>query len=844
MIDFSKLRQTNQTPSSFDPFEIFRRLPKAPGINDLWSSQADALRDWYERRDEQDIVIKLNTGGGKTLVGLLMARSTALETGGPVLYLCPTRQLQQQILNQAHQYGIDAVPYSRGGGIPLHQDFLSGRAVMVATYEALFNGRTKFGLRGNPRIPTDLAAIVLDDAHTSFAKMRDIFSLSIERDTHSDVYDTITTVFRPSILKEGRQGTLDDIISGKDNSILEIPYPEWQARSNEVTKLLADHVAGDNTAGFAWPLVRDSIGQCHALMSTAALTITPLYPDLSLFPSFADSDRRIYMSATVADDSSIVRTFNADPVSVSDPISPTSVAGVGERMLLVPDLTSIDSAETYSFAKSLAAEVAKKAGCLILTTSQVRAQEWSPTARVVSGDEVAEAVSSLVERTDNGPFAFPNRYDGLDLPGDSCRLLILDGIPGGTTTYELFRSAVLQGSTSISAAVAERVEQGIGRGTRGAGDHCVVLMLGRDLAAWVSKRANLDLLTPATQAQLHVGMTVSRNLASSEELADTVGQCLARSPDWITFHAEEIAEAAHARAVSKAAIDLAHVERQYFALLSKGLASKAASKLEKYVYEHQELEPRHKGWLLELAARALLEIDPARSIRLQKDAFALNHNLHRPHSSPDYTRPSTPSKQAETIVDRTLDYAIHKGPIVDLERIGALLSATATSNQFEQALKELGEVLGFSSERPEKDTGLGPDVLWILPHASGAKAWVLEAKSRKNADAELNKDDQGQLLQACEWFEERYPDLPFRRVVVHPNHFATGSVTVGTTEALTLAKLDEMIGSLRLLLQEVTRDLSDKAEAVRRCESRLIDLRLTPEVIEQHFLRPFQIRGK
>jgi len=90
MVDFNKLRKKSTKPKSIIPSEIFRRLPKPSGINDLYASQEEILQSWYERRKESDIVLKLHTGGGKTLVGLLIAQSTLNETGGPVLYLTPT----------------------------------------------------------------------------------------------------------------------------------------------------------------------------------------------------------------------------------------------------------------------------------------------------------------------------------------------------------------------------------------------------------------------------------------------------------------------------------------------------------------------------------------------------------------------------------------------------------------------------------------------------------------------------------------------------------------------------------------------------------------------------------
>ncbi len=73
MVDFNNLRSLRARPTPIEPTEILLRLPKPPGLDDLWGSQAQALKEWFKRREERDLVIRLNTGGGKTLLGLLIA---------------------------------------------------------------------------------------------------------------------------------------------------------------------------------------------------------------------------------------------------------------------------------------------------------------------------------------------------------------------------------------------------------------------------------------------------------------------------------------------------------------------------------------------------------------------------------------------------------------------------------------------------------------------------------------------------------------------------------------------------------------------------------------------------
>ncbi len=81
--DFSKIPAHNQQTKPIDPIEIFQASALTDGsINDLWLAQGDALREWNDRRNDKDIAVVLNTGAGKTLVGLLITQSLVQETQG------------------------------------------------------------------------------------------------------------------------------------------------------------------------------------------------------------------------------------------------------------------------------------------------------------------------------------------------------------------------------------------------------------------------------------------------------------------------------------------------------------------------------------------------------------------------------------------------------------------------------------------------------------------------------------------------------------------------------------------------------------------------------------------
>jgi replicative superfamily II helicase len=91
-MNFSGFDGIPPTRQSDNPSKLFDEAPKPAGINDLYKSQAQALDSWYEN-NKRDTVVKLHTGGGKTLVGLLIAKSLLISTRKPVLYLVQINNL-------------------------------------------------------------------------------------------------------------------------------------------------------------------------------------------------------------------------------------------------------------------------------------------------------------------------------------------------------------------------------------------------------------------------------------------------------------------------------------------------------------------------------------------------------------------------------------------------------------------------------------------------------------------------------------------------------------------------------------------------------------------------------
>ncbi|TEA59321.1 DEAD/DEAH box helicase family protein, partial [Pseudomonas sp. CH235] len=143
MVDFnSKLNNTAQA-SPIDPLELYETLDRASDKGPLRESQEEVLAEWHaNHRSQRDTIVKLHTGQGKTLIGLLMLQSLINEKKGPALYICPDNLLISQTKEQARLFGIKVCDES--DEIP--DDFSSGEKIFVTSVQKLFNGLTKFSL--------------------------------------------------------------------------------------------------------------------------------------------------------------------------------------------------------------------------------------------------------------------------------------------------------------------------------------------------------------------------------------------------------------------------------------------------------------------------------------------------------------------------------------------------------------------------------------------------------------------------------------------------------------------------------------------------------------------------
>lgn len=84
MLNFDKIGVGNVVNTSYSPREIFQALPKKDNANFQYPRdvQSEVWTKWQGSRDSTNTIIKMNTGGGKTVVGLIILKSCLNEKKG------------------------------------------------------------------------------------------------------------------------------------------------------------------------------------------------------------------------------------------------------------------------------------------------------------------------------------------------------------------------------------------------------------------------------------------------------------------------------------------------------------------------------------------------------------------------------------------------------------------------------------------------------------------------------------------------------------------------------------------------------------------------------------------
>ncbi len=751
------------TSAGSDPEALFRDLRgRSPEIKHLWSHQADLLREYHKNNLKiKDVAIELPTGAGKTLVGLLVAEFRRQNYKERVAYVCPTRQLARQVGAQALKYGIKAhvfVGKQRDYPPKEFSEYQESKALAITTYSSIFNS--------NPRI-RDAQALILDDAHASENYIASMWSVEITWKHNATLYQSLVELIRDSLppsfyLEIAKK---DAVARHRTDQIEMLPGKYFRKYLGAIRDLLDANLESETSPWYAWGLIKDHLKACCLYISFDSLLIRPLIPPTLTHTPFSQANQRVYMSATLGAGGELERITGINNIKrVPIPIG-WEKRGSGRRLILLPQVAMTDE-EAMDVVLDAVKEFDRS---LILSPSQFEASIFMEklgdiSVTILNASDIEDSIDPFTESTTSALVL--SRYDGLDLPDDACRLLVMGGLPSGTNLQERFYWTRVAAFSLLRDRVLTRLTQGVGRCTRSDNDYAVVLIWGRSLVDFILKHENRCILNPELQAELEFGIDNSKD-KKSDDFKILWQAFIEQGEDW-----EEAEEAiVHLRDKKNRQDDL--TSQQMYSVVSDEVTYlyslwkedlEAALEYARKVVDALRGDDTkgYRGWWYYLVADAAMGL------------YDLNRNDDLLETIKDYLKRASAccvaiswfarlARSEVSVADSSCDDEVTaiaietiRDKLTELGAVGNRFECAVSQaitdikaikhKQFHQGLKTLGEMLGFRSELPNTDGA--PDCIWSI---NSYLYIVHEAKSEHTPSDPIGINDIRQAQSHEDW---------------------------------------------------------------------------------------------
>lgn len=312
--------------------------------------------------------------------------------------------------------------------------------------------------------------------HACISCIQEQFSITVPRT--NVLYNLIANLFYDDMNAQA-EGRFNEIVNSQntfDNMM--VPFWSWQEKITQVYQILASNREND-AVKFKFDLIKDCLKLSHCYISAKEISIIPNCTPIQKITSFDEAKRRIYMSATLPDDSPFSTVMGLDFDKKMTVISPEKANDIGERLIVVPKIINKDITEFE--VRNAIAQKAEDYNVVVLVPSYAMAECWKSLGGIVLNSSNISQGIGLIKNNDKGLYVFVNRYDGIDLPDDACRIIVVDGLPNISNMNDRYEQEIVRKSKRIQREQIQRIEQGMGRGVRSSNDYCLVYLLGNQL---------------------------------------------------------------------------------------------------------------------------------------------------------------------------------------------------------------------------------------------------------------------------------------------------------------------------------------------------------------------------
>ncbi len=534
-----------------------------------------------------------------------------------------------------------------------------------------------------------------------------------------------------------------------------IPEPYYWERIESIREILEENIKEGGNLFFQWQNLKRNLESCNLYISWYEILIRPWIPPTLTHLPFSKAKQRIYMSATLGSGGELERIIGIPKID-RIPVPPGwEKQGSGRRFFIFPDY----SFKMQEYFPWLAKLINNFDRTLVLCPNFQTLKEFEKiivklgmTHPILKAGDIEDSLDSFSKKT-NTVLMLANRYDGLDLPGETCRHLILNDMPIAINIHERFLHDRLAILSLLKDRIVTRITQAAGRTTRGDTDFSLVTIVGKRLFDFCANKSNRFEMHPELQAEIEFGIDHS-DVTEPNKLSQLIDLFLKQEKAWGDAD-------------------------KNIRLLRDGFKMEIDDQTKiLYSIVKDEVNYQYQLWKNNYE----LALDFARRIidNLPQDKFEgyrglwcyfagnMSRKLAEIKSNPEFEKTSRVFYEKATVcsktiswfseflntleikdfkgeIDRFSSYAVEKFQ-ENLSQWGSIgksfekkidenikLINDNESTPFEIGLTELGNMLGFQTYRPKEDSD--PDSIWRL---GDHFVIVFEAKSDKDPESAIS----------------------------------------------------------------------------------------------------------
>ncbi len=758
---FKKLAPIATVPDT--PGKLFLELPRRT-IPDVLPHQQEVMRNFANLSPSvADVALQLPTGSGKTLVGLLIGEWLRRKNQERVVYLCPTKQLVNQVVEQAtEKYGLTAIGFTGSANRydPTNKaKYRSADHIAVTTYSSLFNTSPFFH---------DADVIIADDAHAAEGYVVALWSVRVERtkEEHVALHAALANVLQPVIDPSSFVRLSGEWQSVADRAWVDkIPTPKFVSISAALSAVFDAHVKNTDLA-YSWSMLRDHLHACHLYLSSNEVLLRPLLPPTWTHAPFAEARQRIYMSATLGAGGDLERLMGRRSIERLPIPEDWDRQGVGRRFFIFPGM-SLNEEDSESLRIKLMARAGRSLVLVPSESARVKVDERVVDKlgfRTFDARHIEDSKKPFVSEA-HAVAIVANRYDGIDFPGQECRLLFIEGLPTATNLQERFLMSRMGANILFNGRVQTRLLQAIGRCTRSLEDYSAVVVSGAECSDYLADIRKRKHLHPELQAELMFGVEQSKDVTPGD-IVENFSIFMGNGSEWEEVNQQIVAERRRVHQVPFPGIDelqtVAGWEVAFQERLWQGDYEEALDFAERVIggLILPDLRGYRASWhylagsaawlgtmhgVSRLSAKARDHFEKAKGA-----AISVSWLVRLAQEQPVDMERSTEDLLLVSQIERVEGTLAQLGTSSDrmfAKREKEILEGLASSERglFEQAHRLLGEMLGFDAGKQETDGS--PDPWWL----AGSFCFVFEDHAGAQPDSVLDVTKARQAASHPNW---------------------------------------------------------------------------------------------